>query len=124
MLRLHYQLDNHRDYIEQALFNHKPIKSIYQDLCQNFGYIGTALIIYYRIDSWKFIIPAKQTRTSDTKELYDCIYEFFFQYGLTDAEILQMLRIKSFFITEYRFKTIRLDFSLYCRYNVERLQIV
>jgi len=35
-----------------------------------------------------------------------------------------MLYTKSFLIIEYRFKTIRFDFSLYCRYNVECLQIV
>ena len=69
-------------------------------------------------------MPIKQVCTSDTKELYDHIYELFFQYSLTDAEMLRMLRIKSFLIIEYRFKTIRLDFSLYRRYNVERLQAI
>ena len=33
MPRLYHQFDDHRNYIEQALFNHKSIKSIYQDLC-------------------------------------------------------------------------------------------
>ena len=121
MPRLRYQLDDHCDYIEQALLIYKSIKSIYQDLCQNFGYTGITLTIRRCIESWRLAMPAKQTCTSDTKELYDRIYELFFQYGLTDIEILQMLRIENFLIIEYRLKTIRLDLSLYCRCNIEYL---
>ena len=50
MLRPYHQLDNHRNYIEQAFLNYESIKSIYQDLCQNFGYINITLTIYRRID--------------------------------------------------------------------------
>ncbi len=51
MPRLHHQLDDHRNYIEQALLNHKSIKSIHQDLYQNFSYIGTTLTIHRHIES-------------------------------------------------------------------------
>ena len=61
MPRPHHQLDDHRDYIEQALFNYESIKFIHQDLCQNFGYTGTTLTICRRIESWGFIMPVKQT---------------------------------------------------------------
>ncbi len=69
-------------------------------------------------------MPIKQACTSDTKELYDCIYELFFQYGLTDTEILWMFCAEGFLIIEHRLKTIRLDLSLYRWCNVERLQVV
>jgi len=122
MPRPRHQLDDHRDYIEQALLTHESIKSIHQDLCQNFGYTGTALTIRRRIESWGLAMPAKQARTSDTKELRDRICELFFQYGLTDAEMLRMLCAEGFLVTERGLKTIRLDLSLYRRCNVERLQ--
>jgi len=88
MPRPHHQLDNHRNYIEQTLLNYKSIKSIHQDLYQNFGYTGIALTIHRRINFWRFAISAKQTRISDIKELYDRIYKLIFQYNLTDTEML------------------------------------
>ncbi len=124
MPRPHHQLDNHRNYIEQTLLNYKSIKSIHQDLYQNFGYTGIALTIHRRINFWRFAISAKQTRISDIKELYDRIYKLIFQYNLTDTEMLWMLRTKSFFIIEYRLKIIRFNFSLYRWYNIERLQTI
>ena len=66
----------------------------------------------------------KQVCISDTKELYNCICELFFQYSLIDIEMLRMFRIENFLIIEYKFKTIRFDLSLYYWYNVERLQVV
>src|SRR6266699_2562538 len=80
MPRPRHQLDDHRNYIEQTLLNHESIKSIHQNLCQNFGYTGTALTIRRRIASWGLAMPAKQARTSDTNELRDRICELFFQY--------------------------------------------
>ncbi len=50
MPRPRHQFDDHRDYIEQTLLNHKSIKSIHQNLCQNFGYINIALTIRRRIN--------------------------------------------------------------------------
>ncbi len=51
MPRLHHQLDDHRNYIEQTLLTYKSIKSIHQDLCQNFDYIDTTLTIHRHIKS-------------------------------------------------------------------------
>ncbi len=50
ILRLHHQLDDYRNYIEQTLFIYKSIKSIHQDLYQTFDYIDIILIIYCRIE--------------------------------------------------------------------------
>ncbi len=69
-------------------------------------------------------MPAKQACTSDIKELYDRIYELFFQYGLINAKILRMLYTKGFLNIKRRLKTIRLNLSLYRRYNIKHLQIV
>ena len=63
----------------------------------------------------------KQARISDTKELYNRIYKLFFQYSLIDTEMLRMFYTKGFLVIKYRFKTIRFDFNLYRRYNIERL---
>ena len=51
MPHLRHQLNDHRDYIEQALFNYESINSIHLYLRQNFGYIDTALTIRRRIKS-------------------------------------------------------------------------
>ncbi len=66
-------------------------------------------------------MPIKQIHTSDTKELYNRIYELFFQYSLTNVKMLRIFYIENFLVIEYKLKTIRLDFNLYRRYNIERL---
>ncbi len=50
MPRLHHQLNDRRDYIEQIFLIYKSIKSIHQNLYQIFGYISITLTIYRRIE--------------------------------------------------------------------------
>jgi hypothetical protein len=115
-------LEDFKSQIEEALILNTSIEQIQQTLRDEHGCTVAKNTIRRRIEEWGLEMPHKQTRTEENEELRSRINDLYFQYGLTDTELLQQLRQDGHKVSLSGLIRLRRRLCIFRRLDLEQLQ--
>jgi hypothetical protein len=118
--RYNKDLDEHKDFILQALEKGSSVSAIVSELAATHQVATTRKTLQRRLKKWQ--VPNRQERTKPSDELDKAIRYYFFDLGLRDVEMLPLLKAEGFVITVYGLQQRRRSMGLYHNHNANQLE--
>jgi hypothetical protein len=109
----------HREWLQNRYQSGTPMNVLCNTLADKYNISIVPKTLSRRLQQWG--ISRNQIRTHTTDELQQRLRELFFEFGLSDAQLLERLRSENYSVSLRGIQSIRLGLQIYRRRSPEEL---